>query len=399
MPPDSVAQAAGSAATLYVHIPFCCRRCAYCGTFRVAEREAAYDPFLKAVAREWALTREELGEGAARPLAAVYVGGGMPSLFGPQRLAGLLEILREGPAWNPDCEVTLEVYPGSFDREGASALRSAGFNRLHIRAHSFRDSELAFLERGYTAEQARVAVQAAQEAGFSALSLDLRYGIPGQTLDTWTGTLKDATGLACGHITCNQIGRREETLHDRLLRGSFRESSLDEQLLTHYQAAVRRLGEAGYEHYEVESFALPGGRCRYSLNVWQRGIGYGLGPGAHSFDGAVRWRNAGDLGAYLTRLLEAGQQPPRERYRLSPENVAQEILCLGLRQAAGVSWEALADCLGAATLARVERKVRVLATQGFLEQTRVGIRLQPQAYFVADGVVLELIRVLEDRTA
>jgi len=386
MAPESKAGNDRSAVALYVHIPFCCRRCAYCGTFRVAEREASYDPFLRAVAREWSLLRTEMEEQAGRPVFAVYVGGGMPSLFGPARLATLLNSLREGLAWADDCEVTLEVYPGSFDRDGARILREAGFNRLHLRVHTFRDAELAFLERGYTADQARAAVGAAREAGFENLSIDLRYGIPGQTTDTWNATLKDSIALNLVHATCNQIGRREESVHDRLLRGVFRESPLEESLLSFYQTAVRRLVEAGYQQYEVESFARGGNVSRYGLGVWNRRTFYGLGPGAHSFDGAVRWRNAGDLGAYLTRLLDAGRFPPRERYRLSPENAVQEVLSLGLRQATGIRWSALAQYVGP-------------ATHGFLDLEAGGIRAKPQSYFVVDSVVLELIRALEDKEA
>jgi len=399
MRPDQASLAGDSAVTLYVHIPFCCRRCAYCGTFRVAEREPDFDPFLRAVAREFALRREESPAALARAPAAVYVGGGMPSLFDPKRLGALLAILREGAPWSAEAEVTLEVHPGSLDRDTAPALREAGFNRLHVRVQSFRNAELETLDRGYTAERAREAVLSAREAGFRAISLDLRYGIPGQTLDTWTTTLKEAIALGCEHVVCNQTAGREENLHDRLLRGHFPESALDEHLLAEYQAAARRLGEAGYEHYEVQSFARAGWASLYARAAWQRGTCHGFGPGAHSFEDGVRWRNAADLGAYLARLLEAGRQPPRERYRLSAENAAQEEIFLGLRQAAGLRWAAVARHLGTAPLAGLERKARLLSAQGFLEPIEGGVRLLPQAWFVAGSVVREMIRALEDRAA
>ena len=363
MPPDQTPGAESSPITLYVHIPFCCRRCAYCGTFRTAGGEPEFDPFVQAVSREWRLLCDEMPEAGACPVVAVYVGGGMPSLFGTRRLGELLARLRETSVWAPGCEVTLEAYPGSLDRESVEALRDAGFNRLHIRAQSFWDPDLEVLDRGYSADQARAAVEEALRA-IGNVSLDLRYGVAGQTLDHWTTTLKAAAALECAHIVCNQVGRREETLPERLLRGNFHESHLDEHLLGQYQAAARRLGEAGYEHYEVESFAQPSKASRYMLSLLGRGIGYGLGPGAHSFDGAVRWRNAPDLGAYLSRLMEAV-----ERH------------------------------VAAAAVARLEHKARVLATQGFLEMTTGGVRLDPQAYFVVDSVVLELVRSLEDKAA
>ncbi|MFH1145136.1 MAG: coproporphyrinogen-III oxidase family protein, partial [Candidatus Eisenbacteria bacterium] len=388
-----------SAITLYVHVPFCCRRCAYCGTYRVMEREPDYDPFIRAVAREWELLREEHPEIGDVQVEAVYVGGGMPSLFGAPRLAALLSALRVGPGWVEGCEVTLEAWPGSLDPESGRALLEGGFNRLHVRVQSFHDPELVTLDRGYTAQQARDGIAAQRAAGFDCLSMDLRYGIPGQTLDSWTATLKDAVALDCEHLTCNQLGRREELLHDRLLRGGFHESPLDEHLLAQYQAAARRLVEAGYEQYEVESFARRGNVSRYASSVWERRVGYGLGPGAHSFDGAIRWRNAKDLGAYLGRLLDTGRLPPRERYRLSAENAAQEEVYLGLRRARGLRWETIARHVGEAGRSRLERRARVLANQGFVEVTPDGLRLRRQAYFVADSIVLELIRTLEDATA
>jgi len=394
-----MAQERQSAATrgpvaLYVHIPFCCYNCAYCGAFKVSASEVTYDPFLQAVEREWALVREEEGLDEGVEISAIYVGGGSPSLFGALRLGRLLEILRGGITWHESIELTLESHPASLDGELGGSLRAAGFNRLQVRVESFRDEELAALVRGHTGAEASAAVQAVSAAGFPALGLELLYGIPGQNLDHWTATLKEALRLPCSHLVITRTTPRDEALPERLLRGRFGESPLDESLLAQYQAAARRLVEAGFEHYEIESFARPGSRSRYAELFWDRQRCYGLGPGAHSFDGAVRWRNAADLEIYLAQLLEVGQRPPRDRYRLSPENAGQEELWLGLRRSEGVTWERLAGFLGEQRIALLQRKARLLAAQGFLEFTTDRLRMEPQAYFVAESVVRELIRAL-----
>jgi oxygen-independent coproporphyrinogen III oxidase len=382
------------AVSLMVHVPFCRQKCAYCRLYGVSGREDAFDPFLAAIAREWEIVRrEEALEG--RAVASVLIGGGTPSLLGGDRLTRLLETIRRGVALDPGCEITLEAYPDSVDRALAEEIGRAGYTRINVGVHSFADADLAALDRGYRGEQVRRALAEVREGGCRNLGIDLVYGVPGATLAGWEGSLDAARGFACEHIACRPLTPQEETLEEHLLRGRFEESVLEENLFHQARAAERILTTAGYEQYEVSLFARPGFHCRHEERLLRRQPGYGLGPGAHSFDGVARWRNAPDLDAYLESLLGANLRPPQERYRLSEKNHAQEIVLLGLRRVLGLAWSEIAPWLDAAGLARLQRRAAVLGTQGFVRASGEGVALAPEAYFVSHSVALELIRALE----
>jgi oxygen-independent coproporphyrinogen-3 oxidase len=227
----------------------------------------------------------------------------------------------------------------------------------------------------------------------------LVYGIPGQTLEAWEASLEATRSLACEHVSCRPLTPQEETLEEHLLRGRFEESVLEEGLFHQARAAERVLRGAGYEQYEVSLFARPGRRCRHEERALARAASYGLGPGAHSFDGRERWRNAPDLDTYLQSLLQERRRPPRERYALTETNHAQEVLLLGLRRAEGLRWTEVAPRVSPGLLARLQRRAAVLGAQGFLRVTPEGARLDPAAYFVSHSIALELMRALESEVA
>jgi oxygen-independent coproporphyrinogen-3 oxidase len=384
--------------SLFVHVPFCRQKCAYCRLYGVSGREDAFDPFLAAVEREWEIVRrEEALEG--RRLASLQVSGGTPSLLGGPRLVRLLEVLRGGLRVEDDCEITLEAYPDSVDRALVETVRRAGYARINVGVHSFADADLAALDRGYRSEQVRRGLAAVREGGCTNLGVDLVYGILGQSLEVWETSLDAARSFECEHIACRPLTPQEETLEEHLLRGRFEESVLEELLLHQALEAERRLTEDGYQQYEVSLFARPGFACLHEERALRREANYGLGPGANSFDGATRWRNAPDLDGYLTAVLGENRRPERERYRLSRVNQAQEVLLLGLRRAAGFGWEEVGSWIDPTTLSRLQRRATVLATQGYLEATPGGVRLTPEARFVVHSIALELMRTLGPEAA
>ncbi|MCK4304224.1 MAG: radical SAM family heme chaperone HemW, partial [Candidatus Eisenbacteria sp.] len=356
-----------------------------------------FDPYLRALANEWQLLREETGwDDSDQCLTSIYVGGGTPSVLGSVRLRGLLDIFRDPSRWADDCEITVELNPEGASYELFTGLLAAGYSRFSLGLQSFRDAELSLLGRGHDAQQGREAVHAARRAGCRNLNLDLMYGLPGQSIEQWTTSLQEAIALEPAHISCYLLTLEEETILHQLLHGGELETPFDEILLKQYMVTRDLALAAGFEHYEISNFARPGFRCRHNVATWRRRPYYGLGPAAHSFDGALRWCNAANLTVYLEHLLEAPRRPPRERYSLTPADEAKEMILLGLRMAEGLKWSALEGVTARGALARLRRRARLLYGTGFLNMDAEGLRLAPQAYFVSNSVFVELIRALEE---
>ncbi len=390
--------APGERASLYVHVPFCCSKCRYCSFYSIPAAGGLMDAYLEALNVEWRLVRDEepaLGSGELR-ITSVYVGGGTPSILGAERLSRLLEVLRAGPAWAADCEVTVEVNPESTDESVLAAILAAGCNRISMGVQSFRDEELELLGRAGRAADARRALQLIRAAGCGNLNIDLIYGLPGQTVDAWLTSVEEAVAARTEHLSCYMLTPERDTMLHQLLHGGELTTPLDEVVLEQYQALRGVLVGVGMEHYEISNFARPGYRCRHNEGTWTRTPYYGLGPAAHSFDGEARWQNVSDVRAYTHQLRVEQRRPARERYRLGPADVAKELVILGLRRAEGIRWADLAPVTSPAERARLQRRAKFLAGTGFLQLDEERLRLTPQAYFVSNAVFVELVRALEE---
>jgi oxygen-independent coproporphyrinogen-3 oxidase len=394
---DSIGAGQERAISIYVHVPFCSRKCRYCNFFSVQGETHHFDPFLEALRTEWRLVREE--ENLSSPdlrIETVYVGGGTPSILGGARLKELLAVLRDGPQWTDDCEISVELNPEDTSEGLAAELLAAGYARLSVGVQSFDDAERAMLGRTGGGDRARRSVQQVRAAGCRNLSLDVIYGLPRQSVESWMRTLREALAFEPEHLSCYLLTLEEETVLHQLLHGGELETPLDEVLLQQYMATREAAVGAGYEHYEISNFARAGYRCRHNEGTWQRVPYFGLGPAAHSFDGRRRWGTAPDLEGYLKRLLQDLRRPAHEHYRLGPKDVAKEMILLGLRRATGLAWSALEDVTTPGAFNRLRRRARFLAGTGFLEVDSETLRLSPKAYFVSNSVFVELIQALEE---
>lgn len=380
---------------VYVHAPFCRGRCPYCSSYSVSGAEERCAPFVRAVRAEWErlIAEQDLLRDPAARLISVYVGGGTPSVLGAEFLTEVLGILRRGITWSDPTEVSVALSPEDVVPELSAALLAAGYNRLSLGVQSFDDSVLQRLGRRHTGAKARQAAAIIRASGCKNLSIDLMYGAPEQSLESWEATVRETVQIGPEHIGCHALTRAEETLLDRLLSAGYIPSPLDENMLEQYQSAREMLLAAGYEYYEIANVARPGYRCRHHEQIWDRRPAFGLGPGAHSFDGERRWRDAPDLQVYVESLNE-GHLPPREGVRLGREDAAREMIYLGMRRQEGIRWDRMQNLIGDDGINRMAKLARALAAQGFLEVDDQGLRLQPQAYFVADSVSLELIRAI-----
>ena len=321
-----------SARGLYIHIPFCRTRCAYCAFVSVAGQPSWWDPYLQALTRELALARQQRGP---LVLGTVYVGGGTPSVLGEARLTALLQAVRSHFTVASGAEVTVEVNPGTADYRLLASLRAAGYNRLSVGVQSFDDGHLALLGRTHTASQAIATCLDARQAGFGDLNLDLIFSLPGASLADWRQSLNQALALAPEHLSAYGLTWEEGT--DLTARARRHEVlAVDEDLdadlfnLTH---AI--LTQAGYEHYEVSNYARPGCRCRHNWGYWSGADYLGLGVAAHSFFGGRRWWNTDDIPGYIERVTR-GESPEAGAEQLDAPSALREQLWLSLRTADGV---------------------------------------------------------------
>ena len=383
--------------SVYIHVPFCFSKCSYCNFYSLSGREKDFDSYLDALEVEWlSMHEDENLTGDDIVVSSIFVGGGTPSLLGGQRLDRLLSIVRTGPNWAEDIEVTIEVNPESIDDDCAKSIIDSGYNRISIGIQSFKDCDLVNLGRQASRKQVYAALKSVKRAGFTNISIDMIYGLSGQTLEAWIEVLDEALATDINHISCYLLTPEEDTVLYRLLRGGEITTPLEETLYNQYDATRKIIIEAGYEHYEISNFAKPGFRCRHNEGTWQRQPYYGLGPSAHSFNGEVRWYNSSDLDAYLAQLLGENKRPDRERYRLDSNDVAKELIMVCMRRAEGVLWTQIEQVVTNSVMQQVKQRARFLSGTGFLHLDKYGMRLNPNAYFVSNSVFVELMRALEE---
>lgn len=318
---------------LYVHVPFCARRCSYCDFSIAVRREVPWRAFAQSIDRE--CRRREVGAQAAS-LRTVYLGGGTPSRLGADGVTALLDKLRTHVKWADDAEVTLEANPEDVSVEAVRAWRAAGINRLSIGTQSFDDAVLRWMHRVHDADMARRAVSAAREGGIDALSLDLIFATPDGITRGWERDLQEVIALAPPHLSLYGLTIETHTPLGRWhARGTVEEAS-EVRYEREFLLAHELLAAAGYEHYEVSNYARPAHHAVHNSAYW-RGVPYiGLGPSAHGFDGASRRANVEAYAAW-SAALEKGDDPLGAVERLNAENVLAETVYLGLRTQAGLS--------------------------------------------------------------
>lgn len=359
---------------LYVHVPFCARRCSYCDFAIAVRREVPAAEFAAAVLREWAgWQREPVWSGA--PLATVYFGGGTPSRLPPGTVAELLERFGADRGLAPGAEVTLEANPEDVSPAAAAAWRDAGVTRVSLGVQSFAPAVLAWMHRTHDAAQAERAVHVLRDAGLTELSLDLIYGVPGALARDWRADLDRVLALAPPHLSCYGLTVEARTPLARWIARGVAEAPPEARQAEEFLELHRVLGAAGYEHYEVSNLALPGHRAVHNAAYWRRAPFIGLGPSAHSgFARERRW-NVREWEAYR-QAVTAGRPAEAGREVLDDAAVRLERLYLGLRTLEGVAGELVPE----AAAAEWER-------QGWARLGGGRVAVTPRGWLVLDALV------------
>lgn len=374
---------------LYVHIPFCVHKCAYCdfnSHVRASHPWQAYRRALLAELAYWAGQPQF----AERKLASVFFGGGTPSLAPADIVAGLLTEAERLFGFEPDIEISLEANPGATEAGRFAEYRSAGVNRLSIGVQSFNDQELEWLERIHSAGEAAQAYAMAREAGFDNINIDLIYGLPDQQPESWLRSLERAISLGPEHLSCYQLtvepGTRLAAQHAKQpLR-----LPQDEPALRFFTTTRERLDQAGFDAYEISNFARPGRRCRHNDGYWLYHDYIGIGAGAagkwDAEDGGVhRYSNIRSPEKYMAKVETSGFAAEDVEH-LTSEKAAAEAVWLGLRRKDGIDRERFRARFGVDAWERFAPELSEWQASGHLELTDQEFRLTSKGVVMADAI-------------
>jgi oxygen-independent coproporphyrinogen-3 oxidase len=363
-------------AGLYVHVPFCLTRCGYCDFNTYAGLDELRLPYVDALLGEAELARPEWGDAT---FVSVFLGGGTPTVLPAEGMRWLLDHLRATLAVTEEAEITSEANPDTVDARYLGGLWDAGVTRLSLGLQSFDPGVLRALERVHTSEAAVAAFGAARSAGFDNVNLDLIYGAAGETLASWRRTLERTVALRPDHVSAYALTIEPATPLGRKVAAGVVPAPDPDTQADMYVAACEALGAAGFEHYEVSNWALPGRRCAHNLGYWEGRPYLGLGAGAHSFAGDRRWWNVRPPQRYL-ELVAAGRLPIGDEERLDEEQRRLERLLLGLRLVDGVpeSWLGVAG------------RADTFVAEGLAERRGGRLALTDRGMFLANEVVTDL---------
>ncbi len=323
-------------AGLYVHVPFCLKKCIYCDFYSTTDL-SKQPAFFDALVAEWKMIVQNPPFGGFY-FDTLYFGGGTPSVLRPRDLKRV--VVQFLPWLAEKSEITCEVNPATLTGAQLEQYRKSGINRLSVGIQSFDDKNLAFLSRLHTAQEAVSFIKKVKSAGFENWGIDLIFGIPGQTEKTWRTGLQRAVDLGPRHVSVYALTVEEGTPLARAVRRNEVQPCPDEVEAGMYITALEVLGNAGYEHYEISNFSRPGYRSRHNQKYWNGTFYLGLGPSAHSFDGKNRWWNCSAIGDYLEEIKHS-RLPVAERESLDDEQRLYEFLLLGLRQSRGIDLDRL----------------------------------------------------------
>ena len=374
-------------AGIYIHIPFCKRRCIYCDFFSTtqSEKKSAY---VHALCRELEMRKDYL-EG--EDIETIYLGGGTPSQLLREELEEIFNHIYKVYPVKEDAEITLEANPDDLTPEYVAMLRQLPINRISMGIQTFQEETLKLLHRRHTTVQAIEAFRRCREAGFQNISIDLMYGLPGETLDTWIADLQQAIDLRPEHISAYHLIYEEGTALWKL-REQHQVEEADEDLsVSLFSTLIEQLSEAGYQHYEISNFCLPGLHSRHNSSYWTGKKYLGCGPSAHSFNGVSRQWNVASLESYMKGVEEGELDVEVEELDLYTRY--NDFVLTSIRTAWGMPLSKLSSDFGEELYRYCMRMAKPHLEQGVLEIGEDVLRLTRKGIFVSDGIMSDLMWV------
>lgn len=374
-------------ASIYIHVPFCKSRCIYCDFYSTTNTQSI-SRYIQSVCRELEIRKDYL---KGEPVETIYFGGGTPSQLSVNDFSLILSTIESVYGTEHCKEVTLEANPDDLTPQYLEALSVLPFNRISMGIQTFNDDMLRLLKRRHSAQQAIQAVHQCRQAGFNNISIDLIYGLPGETLWEWNADLDTAINLGVEHMSAYHLIYEEDTpLYEMLQRKSVNETD-EESSNSQFSVLIKKLTEAGYEQYEISNFSLPGKQSKHNSSYWNGTIYLGCGPSAHSFNGENRSWNVSSLSSYIIGIEEG--LPVSETEILDKNTRYNDFIITSLRTSKGLSLDLLEKNFGnkyleyCLLMANKHLNSRALeVTNGFLKLTRQGI-------FISDGIMSDILKV------
>lgn len=374
-------------AGLYIHIPFCTKRCLYCDFFSNTEMKYK-DPYLSSVIRELELRKDYIGGG---PVETIYFGGGTPSQLQTQDFSRIFDTIHRLFNVCHNAEITLEANPDDMTPEYVAGLRTLPFNRVSMGVQSFKEKDLRFLNRRHNREQALQAVDLCKKNGLENISIDLIYGLPGQTLEEWKQNLDTVIGLNIPHISAYHLIYEEGTALYKLKEAG-KITPVEEDLsVTLFSSLIDRLTANGYLHYEISNFARPGMFSRHNSSYWTGKKYLGIGPSAHSYNGQERQWNISSLPGYL-KAIDHGT-PKIEVEKLDINTRYNDFIITGLRTMWGIKFDEIQELFGIEKLIYCQKQAEPYLKQGLLIRKDNTLTLSKEGIFISDGIMSDLLWV------
>ena len=370
-------------AGIYIHIPFCRKACHYCNFHFSTSLQNTTD-VLQAIEKEIELRSGEVTE----EITTIYFGGGTPSLVDNTVIESLLAEIGRNFTINPKAEITLEANPDDISIEKAKSWKDIGINRFSIGIQSFEDNNLQWMNRAHNAIQSITAIDIIRETGFENFSIDLIYGTPGQTTEGWTKDLQTAIDLKIPHLSCYALTVEEKTALHNLIEKGEKENINPEKQAERFELLMKLTTAAGYHHYEISNFALPGYESKHNSAYWE-GVPYlGIGPSAHSYDGIKRKWNIANNISYTKAILD--HSPQFEEEVLSKNDRFNEYCMTALRRSKGIEKQKIITLVGTEGLSIINKMILPYIESNKVIEDENSWKLTNEGKFFADGIAASL---------
>jgi oxygen-independent coproporphyrinogen-3 oxidase len=370
-------------AGIYIHIPFCKKACHYCN-FHFSTAKGQVPAMVNAIRREAALNRSYISEN----IQTIYFGGGTPSLLSEEEIRSIINDIHTLFTVVDDAEITLEANPDDIHIENLRSWKQSGVNRLSIGVQSFFEEDLQWMNRAHNAAQAMNAVKLAQQEGFHNITIDLIYGTPGLTDEKWKQNIETVLRLDVPHLSCYALTVEPKTALAKMI-ATHQSADVDaDKQARHFSILTQCLSAAGFEHYEISNFALPGFRSRHNSSYWQGKPYLGLGPSAHSFNRKSRQWNIANNSLYVT-AIEKGEVPFEEELLTETQRL-NEYIMTSLRTVEGMSLSKIAADFGDAGALSIEQAAQKHIDLGHLKKVNDVLQLTAEGKFLADGIAADL---------
>ncbi len=374
-------------AGIYVHIPFCKSRCIYCDFYSTLLLDYR-DSYVNSLCQEFKIRKEE----THKKISTIYIGGGTPSVLTYEQLEKIFSSIYQVFKVDDSPEVTLECNPDDVTKNFSSYLKNLPINRISMGVQSFNPQRLKFLSRRHTREDVLSAFDFLRASGIKNISIDLMFGFPKETLESWIEDINQALKLCPEHISAYSLMIEEGTpLFSMFQTGQIKEIS-EELSLSMYEEVIHRLSSAGYEHYEISNFSLKGFSSRHNSNYWRQEIYLGFGAAAHSYDLKRRWWNISNLKEYINKI-NSGVLPIEEEEILLGDTMFNDLISRALRTREGLNLDYVEKELGGKYSSYIKTVGKKFISSGHLEEKDNHLRLTHKGLLLSNVIMSEMMIV------